>query len=158
MTKSLIQAFLLLALSMPAGANDADVVAFANQLKSAIIAQDSAAIRMMGCVPTPNQCFNQPIANYLFGSGEGTGEIGKFLNQPNVRLKVFGPYTYEHIYKNSSYVIVFFDPAIELFNENGFLKQELAEKYWNKGYVETVVTRLNGKINLNRTMFYYGAH
>ena len=108
MSKIVIVSILLTLLATPiASAGNPHISNFAAKLKSAILAGDRESLKNFACLPIPDQCFDEYIASYLFGSGEGEGEISKVLRNQNIQTKIFGPYTHEDRYKDSSYAIVF---------------------------------------------------
>lgn len=57
----------------------------------------------------------------------------------------------------ASFILMYYDPTVLKFNDDGFLSMEDREKLWWKGYIETVVHYKDGAWGLFRTPFYHGA-
>ena len=143
---------LLLFTTTASESSEAKLEKFAEELKAAIVSRNSEKLRSIACYPNPDQCFDEYLTDYLYK------EINDVLTLPRLKIRVFGPSTYEPSLPNSTYSLVYFDSKKSLFQENGFMKLSLRESEWNKGYAETLVSIINGKIYLHRTLFFHGAH
>jgi hypothetical protein len=139
------------------GDND-DVRVFAESLKQYILSEDKDSIVKLNCYPSSFKCVEEGAIERIFGKKYGEGVIEKVVKSPNIKIKIFGPFTYERQHPNSSFSIVYFNPDLVKFNKKGLMDEQVMKDQWDKGYVETVVTKIKGRIYLNRTIFYYGAH
>lgn len=107
----------------------------------------------IGCFP--QNCVDKGIIEYVFGAGDDAGTIQKILNSPDIKIKIFGPFTYTDEKINQSYIIVFYKPAQVAFDEVDRLSIEDRKALWEKGYVETVVINVNGEWVFHGAPFYF---
>lgn len=129
---------------------------FAEQLREIIVSNDTAAFRVLPCLPSP--CIDQDGVDYIFGvDGEESGLV-HLLRRTDIKVKVFGPLKYDASLSESQYVVVYYDPDIVKFDRHGHMSEKDRENLWWNGYVETVVVPHSGEWAFYRTPFYYGAH
>jgi hypothetical protein len=128
---------------------------FALRLRGMIVSGDEAAFRKLGCYPA--SCVDDDDVAFVFGKKESQATIRRLLSNPAVEVKVFGPFTYSDELKDSSYVVMYYDPEIVKFDPYGRLSQEQRENLWWKGYVETVVSPVGSGWGFHRTPFHNGA-
>lgn len=127
---------------------------FATKLREIIASGDVAQFRALTCYPA--YCIDDDDVKFVIGTDTSEAWIRKFLRNPAVRIRVFGPYTYSDELENGSYVVMFYDPEMVFFETDGNLMASQREELWWKGYVETVITRVGSGWGFHRTPFYNG--
>ena len=145
----------LLFFSVFAYAENIEVMKFATTIKESVSNKNIADLKALKCYPESNNCVSERALEYIYNDN---GAIHKLLSNKNIKIKIYGPYTYEAKHPNSSYAILFYNPNIVKLSENGQLSEKTEKEQWNKNLTETVVTVINGEVHLNRTIFYFGAH
>ena len=157
MSKFLV-CILLVFISIPANAGNELVQNFAGQILRAVKSNDRESLKNLSCYPEQDQCVTDEGLKYVLGDGSETGEIRKVLISKNIKTRVIGPFTFEEPLPNATYGIVYYNPEVVKFSKQGFMDVKVREEQWNKGYVETLVTVIKGKVYLHRTIFYHGTH
>ena len=147
----------LLFISSLAQADNSNVLEFASSIKHAVKSNSIQKLKELKCYPVQNHCVTEAAIEYIFGKNK-SGSIGTLISNKSTKIKVYGPATYEPKHPNSSYVIVFYNPAVIKFMKNGLLSEKIEKEQWNINLAETVVTIINGEVHFNRTIFYYGTH
>ncbi len=127
---------------------------FARELRAIIVRGDEAAFRQLPCYPV--DCIGNDDLRFVFGTKNEESFIRRFLTSPNVKVRIFGPYTYSDQLPNASYAIMYYDPAVVKFDSEGMLSQQDREELWWKGYIETVVSPVGSRWGFHRTPFYHG--
>jgi len=154
--KEVAIAVLLCLFSLPLHASGQDSAReFALRLRSIIVSGDRTEFRNIGCYPA--DCIDDDDVTFVFGAGECESYIRKFLSNPAVETRVFGPFTYSNELKDSSYVIMYFDPETVKFDPRGTLSPQQRENLWWTGYIETVISPVGSSWGFHRTPFYHGA-
>lgn len=150
--------FLLIFLSGCTSANNQTVDEFAKTLKEIISYQKLEKFMEIPCFPSG--CEAEANLQYIFGDGKKKSFVLEFMQRRNIKIKIFGPYQYSEDSNYRNYSLMFYDPNIVQFNDNGFLSEADRQDLWWKGYIETVVSvsSENGEWGFHRTPFYYGAH
>lgn len=129
---------------------------FALELKQIIASGSVKAFKDIPCFPT--DCIDNGSVKYVFGAVGETSFIEKLINMKDLKIKVYGPYTYSDDAANQSYSLVYYDPNQVSLNQKGYMDAEVRKNMWWKGYVETVVIMKDGKWAFHYTPFYHGAH
>ena len=151
--RALATAVALLVLPSCAAAQQG-VADFAERVRKIVVLGDVSAFSELPCYPAP--CIDQEDTDFVIGPAESKSFIREFLENPRVKIKIFGPYTYDDETGEKSYLVMFYDPDLVKFNSEGQLSQEERERLWWKGYIETVVSPVNSGWGFHRTPFYYG--
>ena len=154
-----MKSFVLLSLlffAISAKAENSQVLKFASEIKQLISDKNTNSLKELSCYPDANYCVSDRTLEYIFKNNNG--ELHSLISSKKLKIKVYGPFTHEEKHPDSSYVILFYNPEIIKFRENGLLSEKAQKEHWNKNLIETVVTVINGKVHLNRTIFYFEAH
>jgi len=128
---------------------------FAEQIKEVIADGDVEGFRELPCFPM--ECVGQEEVAYVFGENETDSYIRALLRNPKVEIKIFGPFQYSGD-PEGEYSVVYFDPEVVEFGNEGFMSSVAREELWWAGYVETVIKNENGVWGFYRAPFYYGAN
>lgn len=108
---------------------------------------------------SPISCLGMDEYEFIFGNGTENSYVSLLMKKPSTKIKTFGPYKDEGGDDTiETYSIVFYDPEIVAFDKNGLLSELDRERFWWKGYVETIVQKNKNGWSFHRTPFYYGAH
>lgn len=158
MSIKLITSLILFSVPLTAYCCEVDLHAmeFAEKVRRLIVSGNVKNFQSLPCVPT--DCIGEDDIEYVFGTSDDESFIRKFLKNPNVKARVFGPYIQEDGFGKSSFSIVYYDPSLVDFNKDGYMDPDDRRDQWNKGYVETRITCMEGGCAFHRTPFYYGAH
>lgn len=146
----------LLFFAISANAENIQVLKFASEIKQLISEKNTNSLKELNCYPHANHCVSDRTLEFIFKNNNG--ELHSLISSKKLKIKVYGPYTYDEKHPDSSYVILFYIPQIIKFRENGLLSEKTQKEHWNKNLTETVVTVISGKVHLNRTIFYFEAH
>jgi len=129
---------------------------FGAKLKRIIVENNRQKFMALSCFPV--NCIDQGDVNFVFGSNSHPSTIKSFLINPDIKMKVFGPFDYDDHEGNNDYILMYYLPNIVAFEKNGTLSDKSRKDMWWKGYVETVISYHNGQWHFHRTPFYHGAH
>lgn len=129
---------------------------YAMKIRELIMVGDEEGFRDLSCIPA--DCVDNDDIDYVFGTGVATSFMREFLKNPKIKIKIFGPFEYEEEFGKSSFSVIYYDPDIIRFDDEGHMSMEIRKTQWNKGYIETLVTCVDGVCGFHRTPFYYGAH
>lgn len=129
---------------------------FSKRLKDIIVQDKLDEFRKIPCYP--NSCVNEETLELVFGRNDRISVYKNILQNQNLKIKYFGPYSIESGQLANSYSVIYYDPTLVSFGKTGHLNENDRVKYWNNGYIETVIVFFNGKWSFYRTPFYLGAH
>ncbi len=134
------------------------VEAFSIKLVEYISNNEIDEVYRLDCYPENNDCINDHAIEYIFNKNHGEGLIYSLMSDHDLKINIYGPSTYDSKHPNSTYVIAFYLPGRVSFGKGGYANVSDIEREWGKGYIETIVTVIKGKVHLHRTIFYHGAH
>lgn len=157
MKKSLILILLLISAGIANGGEaQQSAEDFALHVKDIVASRNIEGFRNLPRFPRGQ--IHEDEINYVFGLDGQEGFVD-FLNEDNVKVKLYGPHSRERL-NNISFTVIYYDPEKVQFNENGYVDRELIGKLWGKGFLEIVITRFDDGCNwgFHRSVFYYGAH
>jgi len=149
-----IAAFLVLMAAACASAQES-VADFAERVRKIVVAGDVRSFMKLPCYPAA--CIDEDDVAFVIGAKDSGSFVRRFLMNPDVEIKIFGPYTYADEAGKTSYALMFYDPKLVSFNADGNLSQEDRERLWWNGYVETVVSPVQSGWGFHRTPFYFGS-
>lgn len=153
-TLNVFFSILFMIMVTPVYACEASAKVFAQRVMKIITTGDVDHFMRLNCFP--NDCIQSEETEYIFGSSENAGFIVSFLKRDSIKTKVYGPINYNFSGDAREYVVVYFDSELVKFSSGGFLSEQDREELWWKGYVETVITVVDGEWGFSRTPFYYG--
>ncbi len=148
-----IAAFVILMASSCARAEET-AAQFAERVRGIVVSGDASVFRTLPCYPAP--CIDDDVVEFVIGTKKQRSFVGNFLANKSVAIKIFGPYTYADEVGAKSYAVMFYDPKLVKFNEDGNLSKEDRERLWWNGYVETVVLPVDSGWGFHNSPFYYG--
>ncbi|MEX1222717.1 MAG: hypothetical protein WEA82_11490 [Idiomarina sp.] len=130
---------------------------FGRKLESIIENNDRKKFLELPCFPS--NCIEEDDIDYVFGTNNQPSFIKSFLENPEIEMKVFGPFVYDdNSTKGSNYIVMYYHPKKVKFNDSGHLSETNRERLWWEGYIETVIHCQNELCGFQQTPFYHGAH
>ena len=129
------------------------VESFSNDIKQLIAFEKREEFRMLPVFP--NMEVSNDALSLIFEVGNGYVD---FFAGRNISIKIYGPYMRSDAEGYSSYSIVYYHPKKIKTDTKGHFKSTEIQKYWGTGYLETIVTIVDGRVMFHRTPFYYGSH
>ena len=129
---------------------------FGKYLRCLILNNDRDTFFKLPCFPS--DCVDRDDIDYIFGVDEEFGFIHSFLKRSGVKMKVFGPFSYNDSSGGNDFILMYFDPELVKFNDEGNLSESDRQELWWKGYIETVVHCQEDICGFQKTPFYHGAH
>ncbi len=154
---SVITSIFISSMSLAEENHSEQITKFSEEIINVFSEKNSEGLNKLECLPKENDDFCEDALVHLYGKKQPSSLV-KLLRKPSVKVKVFGPYTYEEKFHGKSYLIIFYDSEAIDSDKLEMLSSQQIKKRWMKSYAETVVLFLNGKIGFHRTPFYYGAH
>lgn len=156
MMKTSVLFIVALIFSASGYANDLKVVEkFAADLIDMIKVSDVMKFEKVRCLKIP--CGNIGV-EYIFGSNESSQSFKSIMSEKDISYKVFGPYTVEAEYVDSSYTIVFYSKSNSPFGPDGKINIELGFTELYRTFLQTQVTVVEGKVLFQRVPFYLESH
>jgi hypothetical protein len=142
--------------SVSASSGDLEVVeGFAAELIDIVKNSDVTRFKEIGCVKI--SCGNIGIG-YIFGDNDSSHYFKEIMSKKDITFKVFGPYTIEKEYVDSSYGIVFYSKSNSPFGPNGTIDPDVGYAQLYRTFLQTQVTVVAGKVLFQRVPFYLESH
>lgn len=139
-----------------AGEPEESVRNFAEAVRSIISKSDKSSFINLPCVPS--ECSDSRTALEIIFGGEEESHFERIMRNPNLKILIQGPFTYEIKWPNQSYVVIFYDPAKSPFNEKGIISDGIGLKELYKSFLQMIVTITEGEVSFHRVPFYIEAH
>ena len=80
------------------------------------------------------------------------------MKNERVKLKVYGPFTYDESLPNATYVVIYYDPKESPFDISGNISDKVGVNELYHSFLQMVVTIKNGVVYFHRTPFYIESH
>ena len=128
---------------------------FSRSLIEIVKRSNKDEFKKIGCVKIP--CGNIGL-QYIFGDNDSSAKFREIMSYKDISFKVFGPYTVEPEYENSSYTILFYSLSNSPFDNQGGINEDYGYAELYKSFLQTQITIIDGKVLFQRVPFYLESH
>jgi hypothetical protein len=132
-----------------------DIETFSKSLIGIIKDTKVDEFKNINCVQIP--CGDIGL-EFIFGEKDSSAKFHEIMSQKDITFKIFGPYSVESEYPESTYSVVFYSPSHSPFNAEGRISMDVGYAELYESFLQTQVTVIDGKVLFQRVPFYLESH